>query len=132
MKINYNISTIRKALDSIEKSNPEKQSLSFFELEQITKKLSNPLIYNIEDIIKLLSDYIEDNDDEAIFLHSETEICGIIKVKKLAMHHWRRKGYIQYTMFNGNNRTIRYKPITLLEDLRNVRDKNISIDTLYI
>jgi hypothetical protein len=132
MKHTFKISIIRKALDSIEKSNPEKQSLSFSELEQITKKLSGPLIYHIEDMIKLLSDYIDDNDNIAICLHSETEICDIIKVRKLAMHEWRKKGYIQYTMFDGNNRTIRYKPHTLLEDLKNVRDKNISINFLDI
>lgn len=131
MKQTYKISTIRKALDCIEKSNPEKQFLSFSELEQITKKLSSPLIYNIEDMIKLLSDYIDDNDDIIDLPHSESEICKIIKVKKLAMHHWRRKGYIRYTMSDGNNR-IRYKPVTLLEDLKNVQDKNISIDSLYL
>jgi hypothetical protein len=124
MNQNYKISDIQKALEVFEQNYPEKSTLSFAELEKITKKFRKPLIYSIEELIRLLSDYIADNDIQELQFHRESKVCNILKVKKLAMHQWRIKGYIKY--FQGETRAIRYDLNTLLEDLKNIHDKNIS------
>jgi len=125
MNRNYKISNIQKALNAFVQTYPEKPAISFAELEEITNQFNKPLIYNIEELISLLSDYIADNEIQAFQLYRESEVCDILKVQKLAMHQWRAKGYI--TFFHYNIRSIHYNLNTLLEDLKNVRDKNISL-----
>jgi hypothetical protein len=126
MKQNFKLSDIRKALDAFEQNYPERKTVNFTELEKITKKLSKPLIYNINELTRLLSDYIADNQIQSVQLHKESDVCKILKVKKLAMHHWRIKGYISFVQYNS--RTIRYDLNVLLEDLKSVQVKNISLD----
>lgn len=126
MKQNYKLSDIRKALDVFEQNYPGREALDFTELEKITKKFRKPLIYNINELTMLLSNYIADNQIQSVQLHKESDVCKILKVKKLAMHHWRIKGYIRFIQYNS--RTIRYDLNVLLEDLKNVQAKNISLD----
>jgi hypothetical protein len=126
MKHNYKISDIRKALDLLEQNHPERITISLSELERITQKLSKPFIYSIDEIIRLLLEYKTNNHIVSNQLFKEGDVCKIIKVKKLALHHWRAKGYIRFIQYN--TKSIRYDLIALLEDLQNIRDKNISFD----
>ena len=129
----YKIADIRKALDFIEQTNPERNTLNFPELEKITSQIRIPLIYNIDELIQLMSDYIIVNCTEDIKLYRESEVCCILKVKKLALHQWRKKGYIKY--YKIDNKAIRYDLEILLDDLKTVRDKkptNISFDSQWL
>jgi hypothetical protein len=126
MKNEYKISDIKKVLEIWGQNHPDRKTISFYELEKITKKIRKPLIYSIEEIIGLLSKYITDNQILTAHICKESDVCKILKVKKLALHQWRTKGYIRFIQYN--TRAIHYDLKTLLENLQNIRDKNISID----
>jgi hypothetical protein len=117
----YKILHIRKALDAFEQNSPERQTISLVELEILTKKFRTPLIYNIDELIRLLTKHIEENRLLPIDFYCESEVCKILNIKKLAMHHWRKKGYI--TCIKVNNRTIRYNLNILLADLKKIYAK---------
>ena len=117
----YKVSHIRKALDAFEQNFPERQTISLVELEILTKKFRKPSIYNIEELIRLLTKHIEESQILPVDFYCESEVCKILNVKKLAMHHWRKKGYI--TCIKINNRTIQYNLITLLADLKKIYAK---------
>lgn len=127
MKTNYKISDIKEVLEIWGQNHPNSQTISFAELVKATKIYNKPLIYNVEDIIRLLSEYIANNYNQPSLGHSESEVCTILKVRKLSLHQWRAKGYIRYNQLA--TRTISYNLNFLLEDLKNVRDKNISKST---
>lgn len=120
MKASYKVMDIKKVLDVWEKNYPDRKTISFSELENLTIRLRKPLIYNIEEIISLLLVYITNNHTETIHLCKESDVCKILKVKKLAMHQWRTKSYIRYIQIA---KTIRYDLTALLEDLNKIRDK---------
>jgi hypothetical protein len=120
----YKVADIRQALDAFEKSFPGKP-LALSELEKIIKKFKIPIIYSIEDLIRLLSSYITENRIQTTQLYKESEVCRILKVRKLAMHEWRAKKYI--TCIQLERRTIRYDLNDLLKELKEIRDKNISL-----
>jgi hypothetical protein len=116
----YKVSQIREALDYYEKSTHTGEWMSLPQLEQIIKKLKSPEIYNIEELIRLLSTYINENQQLLIQLYKESEVCKILKVQKLTMHQWRKNGNITYLQVD--TRSIRYNLQKLLEDLkRNIR-----------
>jgi hypothetical protein len=127
MNRNYKVSHIRKALDAFEQKFPERQTIGFAELELITKKLQIPAIYNLEVLIRLLTDYINENRLRPQ-LYRESEVCKILNVRKLTMHQWRKNSNITY--LQGDTRTIRYNLETLLADLKKNRHKNISVTRL--
>ncbi len=117
----YKVSHIRKALDAFEQNSPEMQTISLVELEIITKKFRTPSIYNIEELIMLLTKHIEVSRLLPVDFYSESEVCKILNVKKLTLHHWRKKNYITY--IKVNTRTIRYDLYTLLADLKKIYAK---------
>ena len=116
MKKYYKISHIRKALDAFEKEFPERKSISLDELEKISKNVRTPEIYNIEELIKLLTTYIAENRHLPNLLRRESEVCNILKTQKLTMHHWRKNGNITY--IQGDTRTVWYDLKVLLTDLK--------------
>jgi hypothetical protein len=114
----YKVSHIRKALDAFEQKHPEKRIISFAELELIIEKIKTPAIYNLEVLIRLLSDYLENNHQHQD-LYRESEVCKILHVRKLTMHQWRKNHNITY--FKSKTRSIRYSLETLLSDLERNR-----------
>jgi len=125
MKEKYVISELRKALDVFKKSNPQTHMISIQEIDKVIRKLRTPVIYNIDELIKLLNEFIDYyHPDGSMIYQGESSICDILKVKKLTMHLWRKKKLIRYDVTNG--RTIIYNIFFLLEDLKNIRGKYIS------
>ena len=127
MRKKYKISEIQKALDLIEVYDPKRESISMNELEKLIIDYNKPWIYNIDEIIRLLEEFLNlPVLPFPIILDSATEsdVCKILKVKKLTMHEWRKKKFVEN--INSKNRTVKYDLDKLLRDLKNVHDKNIS------
>lgn len=118
MASTHKVSHIRKALDAFETNFPERQSINLIELEELIKKVRIPPIYNIEELIRLLTKHIDENHFLPVDFYNEGEVCKILNVKKLTLHQWRKKNYI--TCIKGNTRTIRYDLNTLLADLKKI------------
>jgi hypothetical protein len=118
MNRKYRVSHIRKALDAFEQKHPERQTIGIAELESIIEKIQTPAIYNLEVLIRLLSEYLDENHQQQD-LYRESEVCKILNVRKLTMHQWRKNHNISY--LKGKTRTIRYDLETLLADLERNR-----------
>jgi hypothetical protein len=118
MNRKYRVSQIRKALDAFEQKHPERQTIGFAELESIIEKLQTPAIYNLEVLIRLLNEYLDENQQQQD-LYRESEVCKILNVRKLTLHQWRKNHNITY--FKSKTRSIRYNLETLLSDLERNR-----------
>jgi len=123
---NYNLKDLDIALQCYQSANAGKETIEIKELTAIYTFVNKPIIYNIDIVIQLLSDYIDGPFLRSNVLYSESELCNIIKVKKLTLHECRDNGYISYTHIS-NSRTIRYDLIILLNDLKRIQSKNISV-----
>jgi len=122
----YKIEDIYKTLENIEYSNPKLKRISMDQLEKAIKITRTPVIYNVEDIIERLQDYIHKHEKhhEHLFCR-EKELCKIIGVKKLALHQWRKRGLIEYEVLG--TRMINYKLRTILHDFESIKDGRLSI-----
>jgi hypothetical protein len=108
---------IYNALKTHKKENPQRKSITILELIQQIKHKHKPRIYNLNEIIRLLSEHIDKHQDEPPC--PESEVCKIIKVKKLAMHNWRKHKFI--THIPSDNRNIFYNLPILLAELKKIQ-----------
>lgn len=115
MKKEYRLSEITEALQLYQHQFPSKKTISIKELEKLTRKVRVPFMYNLEELIRLLTEYIAEHMDHGKVLHTEAAVCDILKVKKLTMHQWRKNKNISF--LSWNNRSIRYDLNTLLDEL---------------
>jgi hypothetical protein len=118
MNRSYRLSQIRKALNAFEQKYPERKTIAFAELESIIKNIQTPAIYNLEVLIRLLTEYLDENQHQPEFFR-ESEVCKILNVRKLTMHEWRKNHNITY--IQGSTRTVRYDLEALLADLKKNR-----------
>jgi hypothetical protein len=128
MKTKYKISDIEKALGHLKKHDPQCERISMDDFEKLVKNYNQAWIYNIDEIIRLLEEFLDapfNSFPVKIDCAREIEVCEILKVKKLTLHEWRKKNFIRN--IKTHNRTIRYDLHDLLVDLKKVRDKNISV-----
>ncbi|NCC71389.1 hypothetical protein EOM09_07460 [bacterium] len=125
-KDDYRLDDIEKALENIRCSNQGLERITMKQLEKAIKITRTPAVYNIDEIIRCLDDYIKKYEKFHDFMFcSEKELCKIIGVKKLALNQRRKRDLISYTIIG--TRTIEYDIRTLLDDFKNVKNKNISI-----
>lgn len=125
-KDDYRLDDIEKALENIRCSNQGLERITMKQLEKAIKITRTPAVYNIDEIIRCLDDYIKKYEKFHDFMFcSEKELCKIIGVNKLALHKWRKRELIRYSIIG--KRTIEYNIRILLEDFNEIKNKNISI-----
>lgn len=125
-KDQYTFEDLHKALENIEVSNPGVERITVEQLEKAVRITRTPAIYNVEEIVAKLKEYVKKHEKHHNLLFcTETELCIIIGVKKLALHQWRKRGLIEYKVYG--TRTIEYSLKELLMDFEDIKNKNVPI-----